>query len=645
MKGGSAMKCVSLAVLTAVLGVSAFGAGRPHYIAYRSFMKELEETAAFAKMGIPLRAFGVCNTLNGLGTPYSAYPAAWLGYGKYDWAVVDREIDDILAHSPDAELICLVDLNTPPWMARDIRFDSFDNVSHAAAIPKWRRETKAWMNALIDRCERKCGSRVRSYVLMAGHTTEWIEECPTVTSRWKNEAWRKWCAARGADHGPSTPDESELARAAFEGVIYDPATERAKIDYWTFNNELVGDALLEFAHDAKRSAHGKEIGAFFGYLFICSKRFASVSHLDFERVAASDDVDYFISPGTYTRRGIGNGAGTMTSPGTLRAHGKRFFHEVDFWPHSLNPPWKKYWHSLAETLAGNTREVAYAIVNHASYWHFDMWGGFYCDPGVHERLARLAEVARRFADDTSPLEADVLIAGDPQSACWAVDVTTSDTPEKGGAMCPDGFAPLRACGEMLRLPLRNSGLSVDLCAVDDLARLDLSKVKLLLMPGTWVITPEREKMLREKVCRDGRTVLWTYAPGVGDGRTLDPARVKRWAGVEFKHREIVRTDMGGWVSVYAYDWRKLTDAKLREIAKAAGCHFWTDEPTPVIANERLLSVHCATGGVKRINLKRTCAKVVELVSGRTVAEKTDRFDFTFDTPDTRLFEMVSDSAE
>ena len=34
----------------------------PQLMAYRSFQKELDETRAFADMGVKLRAFGICNT-------------------------------------------------------------------------------------------------------------------------------------------------------------------------------------------------------------------------------------------------------------------------------------------------------------------------------------------------------------------------------------------------------------------------------------------------------------------------------------------------------------------------------------------------------------------------------------------------------
>lgn len=89
----------------------------------------------------------------------------------------------------------------------------------------------------------------------------------------------------------------------------------------------------------------------------------------------------------------------------------------------------------------------------------------------------------------------------------------------------------RAFGESVRNALARTGAPYDACSFGDLAALDLSRYRLILLNSTLLITPERERLLKERVLKDGRTVLWTYAPGLVDGKTLDAARVARFAGV------------------------------------------------------------------------------------------------------------------
>ena len=616
----------------------------PQLMAYRSFQKELEETRAFADMGVTVRAFGVCNTDNAFGKPYSDYPPIWLGRGEYDFEPLEQMVSDLLAASPNAEFICLIDLNTPRWLARRLHLDSFDAITHASAMTVWREDTRRYLSALVAYLERRWGDRIRVYSLMAGQTTEWFEwGIPTTASTPKDAAWRAWCQARGRRYGESVPSSADLGKAAFEGVMYDPATESEKIDYWRFHNSLAVDALLEFAHDVRTAVgKGKQIGAFFGYYFICNKGLGSIGHLDYERLAASPDIDFFSSPATYTDRACGFGTGSMAVAGTLRRHGKRILHEIDFWPEMRTPPWKAppYWKTPVETLAGNVREAAFALVNGLSWWWFDMWGGMYTNPDVRRRIAQFAKLHERFGGTLPPPDADILVVADPDSVFGMVDPMFWGNGEIRSGVCPDGFAPALGCGEAIRNVVNRIGATYDTCSFNDLAHMELSRVRLVCLPATWTISPEKERVLRDVVCRDGRTVLWTYAPGVSDGTSLDAGRVEEWAGVPFKTPGISTTARAGWTAVYAYDFQLLTPEAMRAIAQAAGCFFYTDEPLPVCSNGRLLAVHCGQGGVKRIRLRERCSKVVDVVADREVATDCEEFTDCYASPDTKLYELV-----
>jgi len=622
-------------ILGLSLAASSLFAARPNYLAYRSFQREFAETKAFADLGVPLRAFGVCNTDNMLGKPYSDYPPVWEGRDRYNWQALDDMVGDLVKASPKASFICLLDLNSPRWLARKMSFDSFDAVTHAACHPLWRAETKRYLAALVDRIESRWGDRVCAYLLMGGQTTEWFEHVNHLMTDHKNAAWREWCRKRGFDGGKLPPSTEELSTGAFEGVMFDPATQRAQIEYWKFHNSLTADSLLDFAHVVRaRVGTKKEIGSFFGYYFICNKHLATQAHLDYERVIASPDIDFVTSPATYTDRACGFGTGVMAVSGTLRRYGKRVFHEIDFWPNTKFPPWQPtrpaYWKTDAETLAGDTREGAFALVNGSSSWWFDMWGGMYVNPELRRRIARFAELNARFGATLPPPEADVLVVADPDSAYAIVDPA---------AKCPDGFRPALGCGEQLRNVINRIGVTYDTCSFNDLAALDLSRVKLVCLPASWTLSPEKERLLRTHVLKDGRTVLWTYAPGVSDGRTLDVRRVAAFAGVPFKTPGVVTTPRDGWTAVYAYDWQKLTPEAMRGVAEKAGCFCYTDELLPVCSNGRLLAVHSGTGGVKTIRLPRRAAQVIDLFSGRVVAQDVAQFEDAFAEPDTKLYEL------
>jgi hypothetical protein len=247
----------------------------------------------------------------------------------------------------------------------------------------------------------------------------------------------------------------------------------------------------------------------------------SWNHMDYERVYDSPDIDFVITPGNYKGRACGGGTGTLLVQGSLAVRGKRLFHEIDFWTHGVSPDGKNfsadYFKTEADDLAGQTREAAFAIVTHASYWWFDMWGGFYDSPALFDRIKRLEQIRRRFASDESPSAADILIVADPESA-YA-------TNEKSELM--------RGFPWSVRDEIAKTGFAYDCYIFNDLDKIDLSRYRAVVFPGLFVMTPEKERVLREKICRDGRMVVWYFAPGISDGKTLDERRVEKLTGCKF----------------------------------------------------------------------------------------------------------------
>ena len=590
--------------------------------AYRSFNKETERTAQFAAMGIATRCIFIANTVNGGGNPYCEYPPVWTGPKRYDWSRLDAQFFDILAASPNARFMAMIDLNTPYWAVRRLRVDSHADITHASCNAKWRSLAREWLVDCIAYAEKRWGAHIDCYILSGGATSEWYELASGSwrTSENKDRAWTKWCKRRGLSFGETVPVQPTLARAAFENLVYDPASEPEKIAYWKFHNSLPADALLHFASAARKAIpKEKELGAFFGYSLLGAPYWSSFGHLDCSRVFASPDIDFFIAPGNYSERAIGGGSGSQLPPGSVMLRGKRFLHEVDFGPHDQKRWGGGVWKTLADDLAGNTREAAFAMAENASLWWFDMWGGFYRDPKVRERIAALKKI--RDGLKPAPSVAEILLVCDPESMCHINEKS-----------------PLaRTFGDALRNNLSRTGAPYDAYSFDDLAEIDLDRYKLVCLPQTVLITPERAKLLREKVCANGRTVLWSIAPGVTDGKTLDAGRVKDWAGVAFKAPGLNVTRLDGWTGVYAFDRTLLTPETLSRIAASAGVHLYADAPAAVFANENFLAVHTKDGGEKTIRLPRHATRVVDLLSGETMAENADRFTVRFAAPDTRLF--------
>ncbi|HOS03726.1 MAG TPA: hypothetical protein PKZ01_11650, partial [Candidatus Hydrogenedentes bacterium] len=77
-----------------------------------------------------------------------------------------------------------------------------------------------------------------------------------------------------------------------------------------------------------------------------------------------------------------------------------------------------------------------------------------------------------------------------------------------------------------------SGAIFDTVHIDDLPRIDLAPYKVVVFAYTPFLTDERRSGIRERVACDGRTIIWTCAPGYTDGETLDLGRMSDLIGMQ-----------------------------------------------------------------------------------------------------------------
>jgi len=612
----------------------------PRFFAYRSFWPEFDAMRQFKDAGVNTVCIFPANTHNSLGQPYCKYPPVWRWFGKYDFDSLDRQFDDVLAVNPDVEFICMVDLNTPIWLQRQLALrghsaesDSFTMLSCACTNPAWRKATSEYLEAVVKHVEARYADRVRACVLACGQTDEWMDYSGGVAGRTKTQAWKAWLRARGKAEAPVPPLE-RLDRASFDNLIRDPATEQDVVDYAQFTGDVIADTVLEFAAMTRDLIpQHRQIGVFFGYILeLTCTRMVWAGHLEYERLFASPNIDFFISPGTYSDRPMGGGSGFMAPNGTRRLQNKGFLHEIDHRTPTYNVKldefvsigWMAPWKDQAETIAGLKREFALAIVNQTSLWCFDMWGGVFQTPETMRLVAQSKNLWSQYTATPLKSLAQVAMVVDPQSARYLNDRHPIVSQIYQGA----------------RNKLNRLGAPFEVFSFNDLRHADLKQYRLLVFPGLFVVTPEKLEVLKKYVFKDQRTILFAYAPGICDGTCLDPKRVKALTGTALKTPGVSTVQRDGWKAVYVPAYEDITPQMLRQTAVDAGVTIVCEDPVPVYANERLLAIHMAQGGVKTITLPGDYRQVRELFTGQVIPASGRHFSYRFQTPDTALFELV-----
>jgi hypothetical protein len=87
-------------------------------------------------------------------------------------------------------------------------------------------------------------------------------------------------------------------------------------------------------------------------------------------------------------------------------------------------------------------------------------------------------------------------------------------------------------------------------------------------------------------------------------------------------------EQSGWTSVYSSA-PILPAALLRNIARAAGCHIYSDANDVVYANENFITVYSPTEGARTIRLPRA-ARVIDLMENKTLS--TGKMEFELSMP-------------
>lgn len=607
---------------------------KENVFAYRSFNPELETVRVFADFGVDWVCIFPSNTLNSLGMPYSSYGPTWLGLDEYDFGPLDREIEELRAAHPRVRIICMIDLNTPPWFERRLGGtqggdDSFYRLGRVASLPAWREATRDYLRAYLRHTEANHADTIRAYMLCCGGTCEWQDRSFGDESRSRRAGFRRWAQERGLPDPVDIPPASVREHVSHD-LLRDPQADGAALDYWRFCNRQISDTILDFARTAREIVEDRaELGVFFGYVLDFGlNRLVSEGHLDYRRVFASADIDFAVAPGSYKNREMGGSSPFLLPVGTLKQHGKAFIQELDMRTHTSKPPAPWYrvafdtWHDDAETVAGLRREFSQCLAEDVSFWWFDMWGGFYDTEATRAALAQMKCIWDEAQHRPYESAAEIAVIVDPESALY---LDQSDE-------------RINAFSHGLSHTLHHVGAPHRSFSWEDLPNLDLSPFRLVIFPYLFVMDEERRRLLQQKVLRDDRTVLWLYRPGVICDGIYDEAGVERLTGVSVTQTGVTTRSMERWTSVVAGD-PGLMPAELRDVAREAGVHIYSDTDETLYASRRHVALHSATGGPRRIALPRSCETVTELFSGRVLGRNVDVIEDTLAGPSTVLYDL------
>ena len=636
----------------------------------------------------------------------------WTAPDKHDFSRVDEICSSLLLQDPDAYFIlalALDDINSfgkvlNNWTdaypgervvtsegVPDIP-DYGGNNSNAPSMAsiRWQDAAEDLVRELIRHTRaNRYGERVIGYLPASGVTYEW--------QQWASVAWPavfvdysdparlafvQWAKNNYADISAlnaawktgftsfddiAIPSKDERVRSDV-GVFLDPEKSRREIDYRTYYSEQVADVILRLARAIKEETEGESLcGVFYGYVthVLGPYRYQLVGHSALRKILDSPDIDFLMSPSDYGDREIGGGSGFMSATDSVKLHGKAWIDQADLRTFRTTQNLGRL-ADLSDSKAGWIRHFGSALVSGVCEQIYDFSQGWTSgDPRLMRLLGRLRDMEERTMNVSRGAEA----------AEHSIAVIVDEKSTYYTAM-PSG---IHVDTVVAQLPqLCRSGVGFDTYLLDDLPKMPPYKCYLFL--NTFRITRDQEAFIDGKLKRDGKTLIFVYAPGITDEERLLPERVSDITGIRMEvlpqerplgvslantdhpaaqrlkdirsygfgnpyslvfapmEGEALGTPNGlpdkpglvikrnpGWTSVFSSA-PGLPAHLLRGIADLAGVRV--SNPTDgdiTYIGDRIIVVHTASGGRRLLRCRSGTKLVEEMVTGRTHSVSNGRF--------------------
>lgn len=654
--------------------------GRPSTaLFYMTYGPQAKYFQAFSEIGVGLSSFST----TGDECPYGICAPAWVADDVFDYTQFDGRM--AMACSSEGTLVmprvytgaprwwmdrypeeCVVyssDTSASPSCSPVIRAPSFASV-------RWREASAHAVHALIDHIESgPWADRILGYHIAGGVTEEFAQwgSDNSICADYSEVNRKAFCAWLERRYGTVERLRSEWndAGVTFDTVtiptkverddsgtrvFYDPRAKQRVIDYGIFNGETIVDCIDQLAQAVKRRTNGSKIvGCFFGYVMGCSfwdRLLLDSGYLALDSLLRKDSIDFLTSPTGYDERSCGYGSSYFRAPvQSIQRAGKLWIDENDIRTH-LTTEGPEYGQPFSKTIAVQQREMALCLTSGSGQWWFDMGGGWYDDAQTMAGIERLNSIAEAALHTDRRSCAEIAMVLDSQSLHF----------------CPPTSTISKCFAEGLTMQMNRLGAPVDRLLLED--AINGPDYKLYIMSGCFALSEDQRERVRNKLLRDGKTVVWLYAPGYIRGREMAPEHISDLIGIQVRalpqhHRMLVHADgslpgpihhsvvygrhdyvspffdvmdseaetwgyihttgtaglackrVRGGNSIYSAV-APMDPGVLRDIARFAGVHLYLDSSDVSYFSQSLIAIHPLSDGVRRIELPE-CQPILDIL--------------------------------
>ena len=560
------------------------------------------------------------------------YPGFWIGKDQYDFSVVENNFKKVISdHKPGEIWIIPRVMVEPPsfWekmnpreLCRDF---SGKSIHQSYSSDVWLLDTRKAMLALQNFFQTsKIDEYIAGWQIACGWTEEFMRPSiypmqMTDYSETSVMAWKSYLKERYQDI-EALNEEWATAHQAFDDICVPSPAERAYFtegevnypapvaEYNRFRSVETANALIMLARYAKEIIGNKVVGAFYGY---AGTRFG---HDAIDLVLESPYVDFLASPFAYdTQRAPGTDWVLQGVLGSTKLHNKLWFTECDVRTHLSKPisiamPHANpigntmydgpIWYGPdSEEMGVNQMKKAFAKTMSMSggMWWFDMWGGWFQTEKYMDTVKKSIELYASQINQKSVAEIAVVY----------------DTYARG-------YSRNNASLEAFLQSVARSGAAYEQFSLTDMDKLDPARYKAIVLLNVHSVSPALEKWKAQN-----RSVLYVSSAWEDtDGGKICPCTGGK-VRVRKEYQEYFFSEMP-------------SPQALREAFLTAGAHIYNFTDDIIYAYGKMVSIHAASDGEKRIFLSEK-SKITDAYTREEMIPCDHFFDFSMKKGETRVF--------
>lgn len=461
-------------------------------------------------------------------------------------------------------------------------------------------------------------------------------------------------------------------------VLYEYRKGQRYVDYLQFASEVIARRIISLSRTVKKNSDNRRLIAV-SYGYVLDFPVPHSGHLALSEVLSAQSIDLICAPVSYRDRRLTQPGSVPVPVASVRLHSKVFVLEDDTKPYTAqaNTPddYNPRCPDAESTRQVRLRNAVTALVHHAGISWMDLWGeGWVDDKDLWREAQKLSDLYSVHIRRRHPETPEVAVLVDEHS------LTRIQSPK----------ALLEPLVVHQQEVLARAGIHYGVYLQSDLVRKAFPDAKLYLFLNPIQVNSDVREAIRERLQRDGKTLVWLYAVALYDETGYTPDGPRDVAGIAIKAQpwnsevgsiisndrhpiserlrnkqvgvrerinpsfyvldekaivlgEYIQTglpsiaveDMGTWRSVFIGE-RQLTVELLRGLCRYAGVQVWSQSSDVVRVAPPLLAVHSVGDGAVHLQFPQR-QMVYDLMEARLLAEDTNNMRLNMRTGQNGLY--------